>query len=242
MAREIRVRLTLGAVELGDASGLINAIEERLLAATAFTGHELGGGGCSFYVEGGRRAVEALVNQIARDMALGAGRLVVEAPARSQARKRRRPKPYDVWAVPLSKGKVGYAQCLSVDADDQNGDLIRVFSLTTETIAPLDAVLVSPMKFGPVLTVLSVAAGTFGWKWIGNAPVEFEQPVFRQSLLAVRGPGVYEDWILWSRGATVRWVGRLDEEQRKLEFLTTWSPCSIAERIVTGRNEYEEYR
>lgn len=177
------------------------------------------------------------------DLDVSLKRLRRRTPAK-QWTKRRRPKVHDYYAIPLPDGRYGYVRHLY--HDPTWNDIVQVLSLiTTDQSATLEQLVGAEQMFPPVLTSVAAAVRVGGWIFLGNHPFSgFEFPTFRgtNSLLLRRyEPGVYDDWWLWSGGDIWKFVGRLDDEQRRLEYKVWWAPQNLAKRIATGENEYGRF-
>lgn len=168
----------------------------------------------------------------------------------AKPKKARRPRVNDFYAVPLPDGRFGHLQY--VHHEPQWGDIVQVFSIITEGCPATIKDLVKDLDgaqllFPPVITAVTVGIRVGNWIFLGNRPPseQFRIPLFRSTisrLLRGEEPGVYDDWWLWSGGDTWQPVGKLNDEQRKLEYNVAWPPLDLARRIVTGENEYERFK
>lgn len=178
------------------------------------------------------------------DLSLWRERLEQFLKGRGKTRGRR-PEVYDYYAVPLPDGRFGHLQY--IHQDTMYGDLVQVLAvITAARPCSLAELIDGKLLFPPVQTSVSVGIRTGGWIFLGNHPqeTEFLFPTFRGTnslLLRRHEPGIYEDWWLWSGGENWQPVGKLTNEQRKLEYNVSWAPENLARRIATGENEYEHF-
>jgi hypothetical protein len=186
------------------------------------------------------RLAEA-VTVIAKEVGLGSQDIQVRSAKTLDGLGRRKSKQFDIFSVPLTNGLYGYVQKLDYDGE-QGADLVRVYSQVSTEVGEISEIVRSGEMFPPVFTIISIGERKNGWRRIGRFPVEFEWPVFRQSPTSFFNPGVYADWYLWSKPDGMKLVGRLDESQRRFEFLCTWAPFALADRMATGVNPASEVK
>jgi hypothetical protein len=237
--KQYEITLKYGSCHHQDPSQLANSLEAVLIDKTEYQGNLIGKDDCVFFVTGEGDQIRSAVKHAIGDLGISSRAIAIREV--KHTRLRRKPKQFDVFAVPLSNGRFGYTQFLGT-CPVQFADLVRILPVVTDKVASLQAENVVKMdNIRPVYTIISVGLRKFGWVWVANVPVPFETPKFRHSnqAVALDVPGVYTDWQIWSGDAGWRFVGNLSESEKHLEFLTTWSPWSIAERIVNRKTKYD---
>lgn len=236
----MRIKLTRN--QLG-AHELIVRIEAGLSGVVTFTGHEISESECHLFFKAERpRAFK--VAEIVRSRYIYPDESVTVGAEPSGKtgflKNGSRFKIGDVLSIPLKTGSLGYGQFLGY-IHDMRADAVRILDLVTAVQEVDPQICLRPGdRFPPVLTLLNVASGKFGWQVVGNASLEPRVLMFRHSNSGfVSGPGVSNDWRLWDSAGGWRDLGVLPLELRKVECAVTWSPWAIAERILTGRHLYE---
>jgi hypothetical protein len=151
----------------------------------------------------------------------------------------------DYYAIPLADGRFAHAQYLAKEPGW--GDFVQVVNLVTDNPTPLEQVRSAEPLFPPVGIHVPFGIAKGRWRFVGNEPVnEVHLPLYRESMSVGRQlgrAGVYEDWYIRNISDNeIYHVGRLNEEQRRLEFFVAWQPEEIAERILTGKNKYDQCR
>lgn len=155
------------------------------------------------------------------------------------------PRLGDYFAIPLPDGRYGHLRYSYRDAIE--GDLVEVLAVICQGgPANFEEIVDSKLLFPPVITSVAIGVRVGGWVFLGNTkPAEkFQFPIFRGTnslLLRRHEPGVYDDWWLWSGGDSWTFAGKLDMEQRKLEYHVAWPPQLLAKRIATMENEYDNF-
>lgn len=146
----------------------------------------------------------------------------------------RRPRRFDVWAIPLAPGGFGYMQIL--ERHKEFLDLVRVFDAVTPRVATLEVILASHAMFPPIFTYVSpTAVRKDRLQFVGNKSSEYARPLFRHANLAMLYPDRYDsDWSIWTMEGGYTAVGNLSEEQRGLEPLVMW-PIQDVRRRIEGR-------
>ncbi len=142
----------------------------------------------------------------------------------------------DILEIPLPDGRRAFCQVVSWE--ERLGPLIRVYDLVTHERIPVEALKNAQALFPPVVSTVFDAVQTGSWEIIGHLPVgDFSFPAFISSRYDEK-TGAVSMWFLW-HGQDCTYLGnRLPEECRQLEYLVTWSPSDIVERIETGRVPY----
>ena len=220
-----------------ESTRLLDRVERALWGESCeFTGKFVGPTEAAFFLVGERPLLEMAVARIASNEKIPQGQLALEEePSLSEEDggpvSRRRPKAFDVWAIPLGGGGFGYFQVL--DRHEEFLDLVRVFDAATPTLLPLEQVLNLQLMFPPMFTLVSgKTANANSLRWLGNANVSFRYPTFRHANLAMLYPDRFDtDWSLWTRETGYQFVGSLSAEQLELECLTLWPLQYVAERI-----------
>jgi hypothetical protein len=228
---------------LTELHSLLTAVESECNSGIEVTGREITTSGRHLYLDARKSAAFELAATIrARYILRGESVSVAPEtfPRALHSAGRIRFKRYDVFSVPLKPEGFGYVQFLG-RVDEMQADAVRVLDLvTTAREADAEHCARRADRFPPVLTLLKVGVKSFGWQVVGNAPVQSSVLMFRQSNAAcVSGHGKFHDWRLWTSATGWSDIGDLSEELRSIEFATTWSPFSIAERIVGARNMYD---
>jgi hypothetical protein len=144
--------------------------------------------------------------------------------------------PGDCFSIPLTDGRLAFGQYICLHP--QSGPLIRVFDRISTDVVPLEELRSSGLRFPPVFVGLNPPIRTGRWRKIGNLPIAgFQFPRFRYSLQ--RRKGVNHDWLIWD-GNNYERVGDLPPECRSLETPGVWAYGDLEERILTGRNCFDE--
>jgi hypothetical protein len=216
--------------------GAIDTIVGAFAAAgCGYDGNCIGPDRVEFYVAGEREKVQQAVAKGRELLRWRAGQWRIEAQdmeSPGTAGGGRKPRRYDIWAIPLPRGEYGYLQVLERDEDYLH--LVRVFSLGNRRIASAEEVLASPSLFPPIFTYVTARKVLQnGLEWIGNVRVPYEAPVFRHSkryVLFADEKGA--DWVVWTRKGGFRIAGEVTAELRELEFLVTWPLQEVAMRIA----------
>jgi hypothetical protein len=132
-------------------------------------------------------------------------------------------KPGDVFKVPLSRGRHGYAQWLP-------DGTARFFRKATKSELTVDKVVALPVAFRVI--VARPTPSQYGWRKIGKAEVPTDcnepQPYAKKDIIS-GALSIYHKGV--ERAATAA-------ELRGLETLAVWSHPHIAERldaVVEGR-------
>lgn len=101
--------------------------------------------------------------------------------------RRRRPRVFDVWALPLGNGLYGHLQVLG--RHPEYWHLVQVFDAVTPHPLPLADVLAAPALLTPLFTYISPkTTQKSAAVWVGNAPVEFTYPRQRAQHWTVGAP------------------------------------------------------
>jgi hypothetical protein len=233
------LRLKLSDLDLppGQTRALIERVEMALHhQPLEFTGRLVGPDEAAFYLVAERRQLELAVEGISQAVGLSPEQLLVEEEPGSSDEEadpcQRRPRLFDVWAVPLATGGFGHLQVLAHHEDFL--DLVRVFDAVTPSPLSREQVLGASLMFPPVFTLVSTkTAKANGLHFLGNAPVQFQYPTFRHANLAMLYPEQFDsDWCLWTFENGYQFVGFLSEEQLDLEALIQWPLQDIAKRIA----------
>lgn len=144
-----------------------------------------------------------------------------------------RPKPGDIFSIPLPDGRKAYGQYL---LRGELGQLIRVFDLITSEIVPVDQLITAGELFPPVYVFLLPPLRIGHWQVIGRLPLgEILHPKFRYTHGYT--PGTYGDWRIWD-GENMLFVGRLPPEFGALEIHCTWGYELLEQRIAFGTNPF----
>lgn len=144
----------------------------------------------------------------------------------------------DCYEILLPDGN--YAYCQYIAWNDLLGCLIRVFDVVSDKPISAIELMSAKIMFPPVFAGLKANVREGLWKLAGHFPVpDFKFPTFRMS--SAKKPGEYDNWRLWD-GKEQRFIGRLPSNLRSLEFAVVWGSGLLEERIVSGRNIYEEVR
>jgi hypothetical protein len=144
----------------------------------------------------------------------------------------------DCYEIPVGDR---YAYCQYIAWNDLFGCMIQVFdALLDEPLTDIEGLARRGQMFPPVFTGLKAIAREGRWRFIGRlATPNFSFPTFRMN--NATKPGEYNDWVLWD-GKEQRFIGKLPQELRSLEFAAVWGSGLLEERIASGKNMYEEIR
>lgn len=146
----------------------------------------------------------------------------------------------DCCVIPLPDGRFAYGQFVYFDRVCQYGYMLKVFDLITDKPATVRRLEGRKAMFPPVFVGLEAPVATGRWKLIGSMPVEnFQYPRFR--VCHNDNPGSSHEWELWD-GDGFRYLGKLPEKLRKLEYFGIWGGEILEERIATGVNPFEQFR
>jgi hypothetical protein len=267
---EVHISLSDEAFGQPNETQHISDVEAAIMAALSsseeFTGNEFGGGEAVlfFAVENPVRFLRKVASILVQAGLIGGATATVSSTessdgpqraelgnlatweaawkSRPRAKRFRRPKPGDYYAVPLPDERWGHLQYLIKEPGW--GDFVQVLDvITTEPAQPADLIQAKPL-FPPVGIDVATSVKRAAWKFLGNRPMRepIVLPPTRSSTDAniSRKPGVYSDWVLLS-GPDIITIGRLAEEYRALEYHRPWLPEDLATRIATGINPYADY-
>lgn len=257
----IAVRLRL-KTEFGDPSDraeiekLSSSIQHVIEPAGAVDGDEFGAFRASIYVASkdvptDLQRIMALLEE--RDLSRSALIEVVRIDRRSSSGNKRRNQQTghgnrqrrahigDVVMIPLSDGRLAYAQIVySAEAHFPRenrrhflGQLVRVFDLITDQdVVSINELSGRNLLFPPVFTMASTCIRTGRWKVIGTLPYrDFVFPTFREA--GTLTLGVHHDWALWD-GMDETFLGNLPAELRSLEIPFTYTCKALEDRIDAG--------
>lgn len=142
-------------------------------------------------------------------------------------------KPGDIFEL-MVNGEKRYVQFIYKDKSYLGGDLVRAFEIRN---APsVEAVVASPVLFYKH-TFLAISQ-KFGWKRIGNHPIEsdFIVPLFRVTTDTMAYVKKSHKWKL-IQGDKEKFLGELPNQFRSLPFASVVSPVIIAQMITSGGDD-----
>jgi len=159
-------------------------------------------------------------------------------------RKKRSPKLYDYYAIPLPDGRYGHVQYIRKEPGF--GDVVQVVNVVSRSPSSIDELHLAEPLFPPIFADVASCITQGRWQFVGVGPQPFDSqlPCFRESMEAAwrRKPGRYDSWHIRNLETNeVHFLGSLREEQRTLEFLIGWNAEELAERIMTGKCKYDQF-
>jgi hypothetical protein len=112
--------------------------------------------------------------------------------------------------------------------------------LKSDGTVQLDQFTQGDLFDGPKFPRVDSVENFFGFG-ISKPVVEFKFPIFRctQLIRHVLEPGTFDDWSLWD-GEEYKFMGRLPDEYRSLEYLAGWASDALELRIATGENFFTQ--
>lgn len=146
----------------------------------------------------------------------------------------------DIFEIPLPDGRKAYGQY--VFADKSTGGIIQVFNYFTKDKDTVNLLELnnSELLFRPVFVGIYAAIRSKKWKIIGNMQVNnFKYPGFVSTLTDPQ-TGKASTWYLWNGEENIRLGEELNDEYKRLEYLSIYPADFIVDRIMTGKKPNEQ--
>ncbi len=138
----------------------------------------------------------------------------------------------DIFEIPLSDNKFAYGQYVY---KDKMGPIIQVFDFISINRIRLDQINRMRPLFPPIITGLFVAIRLGIWQVIGKKSVnQFVYPNFVSAYYDEK-TGKVNTWFLWNGERYINIGSILPSKYRNLEYLISWNPEDVVNRIETGK-------
>lgn len=151
-------------------------------------------------------------------------------------------KEGDVFSVVTDQYHKRYFQFIGYDQTELNTQVIRVFKTNypLDSFPDLASVVVDKVDFYAHV-ILRLGLFMKLWQKIGNVSLEGQADILFRIVDVdmenrLLGPvAVSNNWYIWQMNKPVKYIGKLQGENRKAELGLVISPYALIERMKTGK-------